>query len=104
MKAQLCAGDHQGIPHVVAGIAHIYQLHASQTPQLLPDGEHVRQHLGRMIFVRQSVPDRDTCMLCQFFHDLLSISPVLNAVINTPQHSGRVGNALLFPDLGALGI
>ncbi len=92
---------HQGIAHVVTGIPHVCKFNALNTPEMLPYGQKVGQHLGRMELVGQSVPDGHTRMFGKFFHDLLPETTVLNAFIHTPKNPRRIRNALLFADLGA---
>ena len=101
MHAHLSAQDHQGIPHVVAGVSHVDQFHAFHSSQVFFDGQQICQHLGGMVFIGQSVPDRHAGILCQLFHDFLSESPVFDAVIDPSQDSGSVFDALFLTDLRA---
>ena len=57
-----------------------------------------------MKLIGQAVPHRYTGIVCQLFHDLLAVAPVLNAVKHPPQHSGGIGDGLLFADLAAGGV
>ena len=68
---------------------------------MLADCQHVRQHLGRMVFIRQAVPDRDAGILRKLLNDVLSIAPVLNSVVHAAQNSRGVRDGLLLSDLGA---
>ena len=54
-----------------------------------------------MELVGQAVPDRNTGVMGQIFHDLLPIAAVLDAVKHPAQHPGGVGNGFLFADLAA---
>ena len=91
---------HQRIPHIVPGVPHINQFYAFQTAEVLPYRQHIRQNLGRMVFIGQAVPHRHPCIPGQLLHNLLPKPPVFDPVINPPQHPGRVRNTLLFADLG----
>ena len=100
MKSQLGAGDHERIAHVIAGVAHIDQLQSFQPAEVLPDRQHIRQHLSRMILVCQPIPYRNSRIPGQFLHDLLSEAPVFDAVIHPSQHPCRVLDALFLAHLG----
>ena len=104
VKTQFAADDHQRISHVVACVAHVYQLDAFQMAEMLTDGQHVRRHLGRMILVSQTIPYRHACVLCQALDDLLAVTAVLDTVIHSSENSCGVGNALFLSDLRAFGI
>ena len=54
-----------------------------------------------MKFIGQSIPYRNTCILCQLLYDLLPISAVLNTVKHPAEYSCRIFDALLLTDLGA---
>ena len=41
MHTKLGAGYHQGVTHVVTGIAHVYQLDSFQISEMLTDGKHI---------------------------------------------------------------
>ena len=71
--------------------------------KLLLNGKKISKHLGRMIFIRQSVPNRHTGILCQFFNNFLSKATVLNAVVHPAQNPGSVRDGLLHADLAAGG-
>ena len=100
MHAHLRAGNHQGISHIIPGVPHISQFYPFQMPEMLPYRQKIRQHLGRVEFIGQSVPYRYASIFCQFLHNLLPVAPVLDPVIHPPEYPRRVRNALFFPDLG----
>ena len=104
MQAHLGAADHEGIAHVVAGVAHVDQLFALQFPEMLPNGEEVGQNLGGVVFVGEAVPYGHAGVLFQGFHDFLAVTPILDAVVHAAQHPGGIGDALLFADLAAGGV
>ena len=54
-----------------------------------------------MELVGQAVPHRNTGVVRQFFHDLLAVAPVLDAVKHPSQHPGGIGDGFLFADLTA---
>ena len=64
------------------------------------DRQHIRQHLCRMILIRQSVPYRNFRIFCQLFYNLLTESTILNSLIHTGKNTGCIFNALFFADLG----
>ena len=101
MKPQLRARDHQRISHVVPGVSHIYQFQSFQLSEVLPNRQHIRQHLCGVIFIGQSVPHRNTCVFCQFLHDLLTKSPVFNTIVHPAQNSRSILDALLLSHLGS---
>ena len=104
MHAHLGAAHHQGVAHVVPGVAHVHQLLALQTAAVLLNGQEVRQDLGGMEFVGQAVPYGHLGIFCQFLHNILSEAPVLDAVKHAAEDAGGVGDALLLADLGAGGV
>ena len=74
---------------------------ALQAAEVFPDGQEVGKDLGGVELVGQAVPDRNTGVMGQVFHDLLPIAAVLDAVKHPAQHPGGVGNGFLFADLAA---
>ena len=104
MHAHFRAAHHQGVAHVVAGVAHIDQLDALEGAEMFPDGEEVRQDLGGMELVGQAVEHGHAGMLCQLVHDLLTEAAILDAVIHPAKHPGGVGDGFLLADLRALGV
>ena len=104
MHTHLCTGDHQRISHVVTGISEICQLPSLQITEFLTDRQKIRQHLGRMILIGQTVPYRHSCVFRQFFHDLLAEAAVLNTIVHPSKYTGCVCNALFLADLRTLGI
>mgnify|MGYP005766885567 CR=1 FL=1 len=99
MHPQLGAPDHQGITHIVAGVAHINQTDIFQMPEMFTDRQHIGQNLGGMVLVCQPVPHGNARIFCQFLHDLLPVSAVLNTVKHPSQHSGSVRYTFLFSNL-----
>ena len=57
-----------------------------------------------MEFIGQAVPHRDLCIFCQIFHDLLSVSAVLDSVKHACQNTRCIRNTFLLTDLGSAGI
>ena len=100
MHAKLCAGNHQGIAHIVTGIPHVYKLHTLKFSKMLLDGKHIGNHLCRMGFIGQSVPHRNPCIFCQFFHNLLSESAIFDSIKHTSQNTCGIRNTFLFSNLG----
>ena len=101
VHAHLRTYDHVGIAHVVAGVSHINQLHAFQLSKMLANRQKVRQHLGRMELVGQTVPYRNACIFCKLFYDFLSVTAVFNSFKHPSQNACGVADALFFADLGA---
>ena len=54
-----------------------------------------------MIFIRQTVPDRNSRVLRQLFHDLLTEAAVLDSVEHPSEHPRGILDALLLSHLGA---
>ncbi len=104
VHAHLGAAHHQGVAHVVAGVAHIHQLLALQTAAVLLNGQEVRQDLGGMELVGQAVPHGNVGILGQLLHDALAEAAVLDAVKHAAEDAGGVSDALLLADLGAGGV
>ena len=99
MHSQFGACDHQGITHIVAGISHVYQTTSLKISKMLTDGQHIGQHLCRMIFICQTIPYRNSCIFCKVFYDFLSKSSVFDSLIHSSENSCCVCNALLLTDL-----
>ena len=72
--------DHQGIPHVVAGVAKIYQFNPLQEAKMLPDRQKIGKDLGGMEFVGESVPGRNAGITGKIFNDLLPETAVFDPV------------------------
>ena len=70
---------------------------------MLLNGQKIRQNLGGMKLIGQSVKYWHTGILRQFFHDCLSKATVLNAVVHPAQNPGSVRDGLLHADLAAGG-
>ena len=98
------AAHHQGVAHVVAGVAHVHQLLALQAAAVLLNGQEVRQNLGGVELIGQAVPHGNVGVLGQLLHNALAEAAVLDAVKHAAQDAGGVGDALLFADLGAAGV
>ena len=100
----LRAAHHQGVAHVVAGVAEVDELDPFECSEVLPDREEVGQNLGWVKLVCQAVPHRHGGVFRKLLHNGLSVAPVLDAVEHAGEDAGGVGDALLFPDLRACGI
>ena len=90
---------HQGIAHIIAGISQIYQFQSLQVAEMLLNGEEVRQNLGGVELIGETIPHGDSRILGQLLYNFLAIAPVLNAVKHPAQHSGRVRDALFLGNL-----
>ena len=97
----LGAAHHQGIAHVVAGVAVINVLDALQRAEAFLDREKIRQDLGGVSLVGEAVPHGNGGVAGQLLHHLLAVAPVFDAVEHGGQHPGGVGDAFLFAQLGA---
>ena len=93
------AGDHQGVAHIVPGVPHVGEAEPLQRPELLLDGQQIRQHLGGVELIGQPVPHRHPGVPRQLLHQLLVEPPVLDAVVHPPQHPRGVGDGLLECDV-----
>ena len=74
VQAHLGTANHQAVAHVVAGIAEVDEMDALQAAEVFPDGQEVGKDLGGVELVGQAVPDRNTGVMGQVFHDLLPIA------------------------------
>ena len=101
VQAHLGAANHQGVAHVVAGIAHVSEFQPGQLAKVLFNRQKVSQNLGGVELIGQAIPYRYGGILGQLVHNLLAIAAVLNAVKHAAQHLGGVGNGFLFADLAA---
>ena len=101
MHAHLRAADHEGVAHVVAGVAHVDELFALERAEVLLNGQEVREDLRGMEFVRQAVPDGHARVFGQLLNDRLAVAAVLNAVVHPAEDAGGVIDRLLFADLRA---
>ena len=104
VHAQLGAHHHQGVGHVVAGVAKEGELAAAHVAELLLHGEDVGQHLGGVEGVGQAVPHGHAGVAGQVLHHGLLEAAVLNAVVHAAQHLGGVGQGLLLAHLGGGGV
>ena len=71
---------------------------------VLLNGHHVRQDLGGVVCVGETVPDGHTGVLRQILHHLLVVAPVLDAVEEPAQHLGGVLQGFLLSHLAAAGV
>ncbi|CAH0306401.1 hypothetical protein SRABI106_03911 [Rahnella aquatilis] len=103
IHSHFCCPDHQGITHIVSGIAQISEADLTEffTRRVFKHGHQVGKDLGRMKLVGQPVPHRYAGEFRQFFHRLLCKTPVFDAVIHSPQHAGGVFHGFLVSDLAA---
>ena len=99
MHAHLGTRHHKRIAHIIAGVTHIRQPDALQMPEMLSDGQQIRQHLRRMKLIRQTVPHRHTGIFRQFLHDLLPETAVLDPLKHASQHPRGIRYTLLLADL-----
>ncbi len=70
VHAHLGAAHHQGIPHVVPGVAHDTGFTPPANRRNAPNGEKVRKYLGGVEFVGQPVPDRHAGKLGKLLYDV----------------------------------
>ena len=75
---------HQGITHVIAGVTEISetQLRQGFTRGVFQHGHQIREDLGGVKFICQSIPDRNSGKLPQFLHNVLAVSAIFNAVVH----------------------
>src|SRR4029453_63553 len=64
-------------------------------------GEAVRQDLGGMKLVGQTVPHGDTGKFSEDLNGVLRIAPVFDSVEGPAEYAGRVFHGLFMSDLGA---
>ena len=61
--------------------------------------QHIRQHLCRMIFICQSIPDRNPGIFCELLHDILTKTAVFNTFEHSSEHARSISDAFLLTDL-----
>ena len=66
---------------------------------MLPDRQKIRQHLRRMIFIRQTVPNRDSGIFCQRLNALLFKAAILDAVEHFTKDTRGIRDAFLLAKL-----
>ena len=71
---------------------------------MLLDGEEIRQHLGGMPLVRESVPHGNAAVGGQILHHLLGKTPEHDSVKHPPQDPGGVLYGFLLPKVQVVGI
>ena len=99
MHSHFCAADHQRVTHIISGVTAVDQFFSFQLSKMLLNGQKIRQDLRRMIFIGQTIPDRNTGVLRQFLYDLLTESTVLDPIEHTAQHTGGIRDRFFFADL-----
>ena len=104
VQSHLSATDHKGVTHIVSGVAHVYEVDALQSAEMLADGEEVSQDLGGVVLVGKTVPDGDLRVVSEGLHLLLLVASVLDTVVHSAENSCGVRNALLLTDLRSRGI
>ena len=85
--------------HFVSCITHVHQTDSFDSSEMLPNCKKICQHLCRMVFIGQTVPHRNSCILRQLFHNLLTIATVLNTVKHSSEHTRSILDAFLLSDL-----
>ena len=71
---------------------------------MLLHGHHVRQDLGGVVQIGQTVEHRHTGVFGQVQNDLLIKTPVFDAVEEAAQNLGRVLQGFLLAHLGGAGV
>src|SRR3954449_3334807 len=100
VHAELAPADHEGIAHVVAGVAEVAVGNLREVlVAVLGHGQHVGEDLRRVKLIRQSVPHGDPGVAGQHLYVLLAGAAVLDAVEGPPEHPGGVLHRLLVADL-----
>ena len=92
----------QGVAHIVAGIAKesVADLRA-RFVGMLDHGQYVRQHLGRVPVVGETVIDRHARIFGELFHLLLSGATEFDRVEHAAQNPGGILHPFLVADLAA---
>ena len=104
MQAHLGAQNHEGVAHVVPGVAHVGEADALAVAEVLLNGQQIRQHLGGVEFIGEAVPNGNTGVMGQVLHSLLAEAAVFNAVEHAAQNPGGVSDGLFLAHLGAAGV
>ena len=105
VHTELRAHDHEGVAHVVAGVAHEGELLAVEVAaELLLHGQHVGDHLRRVELGREAIPHGHASVRGEGLDDRLGVSAVLDAVVHAAEHARGVLDGLLLAHLRALGV
>ncbi|MNN35709.1 hypothetical protein D3C81_1495680 [compost metagenome] len=71
---------------------------------MLAHGQHVGEHLGRVVLVGQAVEHRHPGELGQLFDDFLLEAAILDGIVHAPEYAGGVLHAFFVADLRRVGI
>ena len=99
MHAHFGTCHHQRIAGIITRIPHIAKVNALEISEMLPNGQQICEHLGRMELIGQAVPYRDFGVFCQCFHDFLTKSAILDAIVHGSQHSCCICYTFFLADL-----
>ena len=86
MHPELRADNHQAVAHIVSSVAREDELTAFDIAEMLADSHRVRKHLGRMVIVGQSVPDRNAGLVGQHFDCVLCVAAEFDPVVEAAEH------------------
>ena len=100
VHAELCGDDHEGVAHVVAGIANVNELDLVEgLCNVFHDGEAVRQNLSGMIQVGEAVPYGNAGVLGEQLNGLLLEAAELDAVVEAAENLRGILEGLLLAHL-----
>ncbi|MCY1438852.1 hypothetical protein D9M71_550680 [compost metagenome] len=100
VHAELGADQQQRVAHVVARVAEVGVADfVDRFVGVFTHGQHVGDHLCRVILVGQAVEHRYAGELGQLLDDFLLEATVLDGVVHAPEHAGGVLHAFLVADL-----
>ena len=62
-------------------------------------GKKISQNLSGMKFIGKTIPYRNSCILSQFFNNMLTESTIFNAIIHPAKNPGGIFHGFLLTDL-----
>ena len=100
MHAEFGRTDHQGVAHVVAGVADKDELHLIQRfLDAFLNGHDIGENLRGVIKVSQAVPHRDAGVIGEALHRFLLEATKFDAVKHAAKDTGRVFYGFFFAKL-----
>ena len=103
VEAHFGGANHEGIAHVVAGIAEIGEFNAPEMSEMFPNRKKIGEHLRRMIEIGEAVPNRDAGIAGKDFRSFLREAAELDAVIEAAEQARRVLDAFVLSHLRGRG-
>ena len=104
VDAELGADHHEGIAYIALLLAEIGQLEATRVAEFLAHRKDVRQSLGRVILIGETIPHGNAGFIGKLLNNGLVRAAILDTVVHATKHAGGILNGLLFAHLRRTGI